>query len=147
MRLLLVRHLWGVDLSRGLSPHISSWRDVGYQALEGWSGMFPEPTPWRRTLQQEGFQWISLVFSSPSFAGGGSVREHLNFLQQQIDSCLDSEPLFFNAHTGSDSWTIEEAEDFYGSALELEKKIGVSISHETHRSRYFGNPWNTYTVL
>jgi hypothetical protein len=147
MKLLLVRHLWGVDLSGGFSPHISSWHEVGYQALEGWLGMCPDPALLRKTLQSEGFRWISLVFSSAPFSGGGSVQRHLQFLREQIENSLDPQPLFFNAHTGSDSWTATEAEDFYGLALDLEKKIGVPISHETHRSRYFGNPWHTQTLL
>jgi len=147
MRLLLVRHLWGIDLANGLLPHVPSWREVGYTALEGWNGMLQDPTNLAKILRDENFQWVSVVFSSPPFAGGGSVQEHLQFFQKQVEACLDIRPLFFNAHTGSDSWTITEAEDFYGSALELEKKIGVPISHETHRSRYFNNPWDTYAVL
>jgi hypothetical protein len=147
MELVLVRHLWGVDLSNGFSPHISSWHDVGYRALEGWSGLCPDAALLRKTLKEEGFRWISIVFSSTPFSGGGSVQDHLRRLREEIESSLELHPLFFNAHTGSDSWTVAEAEDFYGLVLELEKKIGVAISHETHRSRYFGSPWNTRTIL
>jgi hypothetical protein len=147
MNLVLVRHLWGVDLSRGFSPHVSSWHEVGYQALEGWPALCPDPLLLRKTLKDEGFYWISVVFSSTPFSGGGSVKQHLQFLREQIESAIDLQPLFFNAHTGSDSWTPAEAEDFYGLALELEEEIGLCISHETHRSRYCGNPWNTQNIL
>jgi hypothetical protein len=75
------------------------------------------------------------------------VQEHLASLTYQIDECLDAEPLFFNCHSGSDAWSITEAEDFYGAVLEMEKKIGVTLSHETHRFRCFGNPWNTRRIL
>jgi hypothetical protein len=147
MKLVLVRHLWGVDLSGGFAPHLASWHDVGYQALEGWTGMCPDPALLTKTLVDEGLSWISVVFSSTPFLGGGSVQDHLRHLREQIESSLELRPIFFNAHTGSDSWTAAEAEDFYGLALELEKKVGVCISHETHRSRYFGSPWNTQSIL
>src|SRR6185369_3501571 len=56
-------------------------------------------------------------------------------------------PLFINAHSGSDGWSLAEAEDFYGAALELEQKLGIVIAHETHRMRCFGNPWMTREIL
>lgn len=34
MKLKLVRHLWGVDLTHGLNQYLPRWRDVGYEALE-----------------------------------------------------------------------------------------------------------------
>ena len=48
-------------------------------------------------------------------------------MQEQIEECLDSQPLFFNAHSGSDAWSLAEAEDFYGAVLELERRVGVAI--------------------
>ena len=78
---------------------------------------------------------------------GGSVRRHLDSFKEQIEECLKHQPLFFNAHSGSDAWSLAEAEDFYGAAIEFERKIGVTIAHETHRLRYFGNPWMTRTIL
>lgn len=36
MKLFLVRHLWGVDLSDGFEPYLERWREVGYQAIEGY---------------------------------------------------------------------------------------------------------------
>jgi hypothetical protein len=146
MQLLLVRHLWGVDLSAGLSQYIDHWHDVGYEALEASPLFVPDPKLLRKTLQQEGFQWIPQVYSKAS-SGGEDLRDHLNSIREQIETCLDAAPMLFNAHTGSDSWTAAEAEEFYGMALELEKQIGVSICHETHRSRYFGSPWNTVPIL
>jgi hypothetical protein len=34
MKLKLVRHLWGVDLTNGLQQYLPRWREVGYEALE-----------------------------------------------------------------------------------------------------------------
>lgn len=146
MRLLLVRHLWGVDLGNGLVPYLERWREVGYEALESSPRMVPDIGELNRTLKSEGLQWIPQVFSNMQ-NGGGSVADHLRTLMEQIEECLDAAPLFFNAHTGSDAWTENEAEDFYGAVREIETKLGILCVHETHRSRYFGNPWNTYRLL
>lgn len=146
MDLLLVRHLWGVDLSNGYAPYLKGWRELGYGALESNSRMVPDRELLLRAIREEEFRWIPQVYSN-QFAGGGTVSAHLASLRQQIEECLDEDPLFINAHTGSDAWTVPEAEDFYGAALELERELGVAISHETHRMRTFGNPWATRAII
>ncbi len=119
---------------------------MGYEALEASTRTIPDAALLRRTLKEERLGWVAAVFSN-MFTPRGTVREHLMSLQEQIDECLDAQPLFFNCHSGSDAWSMAEAEDFYGAVLELEKKTGVALSHETHRSRYFANPWNTQRIL
>ena len=146
MNLKLVRHLWGVDLKGGLDQHLPRWREVGYTAVEGSLRLVPDRSAFLRFLKDNGWQWVAQVFSR-EFVPAGTVREHLDSLRQQIEECLDSQPLFFNAHSGSDTWSLAEAEDFYGAALDLERRVGVVVAHETHRMRCFGNPWTTRTIL
>jgi hypothetical protein len=146
VKLKLVRHLWGIDLSQGFSPYIGLWREKGYEVLEVSSFRLPDAALFHKVCQDEGFAWIPQVFSN-MFVNGGSVMEHLNSLRKQIDECLSASPLFVNAHSGSDAWTLAEAEEFYGLAMEVEREFGIKISHETHRSRYFSNPWNTKLIL
>jgi sugar phosphate isomerase/epimerase len=146
MKLNLVRHLWGVDHAQGLERHLPRWRNVGYEAIESAYYISPDRGALLRFLKQSGWRFVPQVFSR-DFIPGGTVNEHLDSLRSQIEGCLDLQPLFFNAHTGSDSWSLAEAEDFYGAALELEKRVGIAIAHETHRLRCFGNPWTTRFVL
>jgi hypothetical protein len=146
MKLKLVRHLWGVDLAAGLDRYLPRWREVGYEAVEAPLRHVPDRPAFLRFVKDAGWQWIAQVFSR-DFVPGGTVREHLDSLQQQMEECLDSPPLFFNAHSGSDAWTLAEAEDFYGAVLELERRVGLAVAHETHRMRCFGNPWTTQAML
>ena len=146
MKPKLVRHLWGVDLKHGLDHHLPRWREVGYEAVEAPLPQAPDRSAFLRFLKDSGWPWIAQVFSR-EFVPGGTVREHLDSLRQQIEDCLDSQPLFFNAHSGSDAWSLAEAEDFFGAMLELEHRVGLAIAHETHRMRCFGNPWTTRAVL
>jgi len=146
MKLKLVRHLWGVDLTHGLQCHLPRWRDAGYEALEVSLRLVPDRRAFVGFLKEYKFQWVPQIFSR-DFMPGGSVREHLDSLRLQIEEFLEHQPIFFNAHSGYDNWSSAEAEDFYGQVLALEQQIGVPISHETHRLRYFGTPWQTRHIL
>jgi hypothetical protein len=146
MKLKLLRHLWGVDGTLGYDHHLPRWREVGYEALEISIRLVPDRPAFLRFLKESGLQWVPQIFSR-DFVPGGTVREHLDSLRQQIEECLNQQPLFFNAHSGSDTWSLEQAEDFYGAMLEMERRLGLTIAHETHRLRYFGNPWTTRLIL
>jgi len=141
MRLALVRHLWGVDLSRGLGPLAPLWRERGYEALEAAVRMVPDRNDLAHTLRDHAFHLIAQVHTN-GLTPGGTVRAHLDSLTEQLEACLDLEPLFFNAHSGYDGWSEAEAVDYFGQALELESRYGVVICHETHRQRYLGFPWH-----
>ena len=146
MKLKLVRHLWGVDLTHGLQQYLPRWRDVGYEALEVSIRFVPDRPAFLRFLKDNQLQWIPQIFSN-DFVPGGTPREHLESLRTQIQEGLDHAPLFFNTHSGYDNWSPAEAEDFYGQVLELEQQTGIPIAHETHRSRYFATPWQTRHIL
>ncbi len=146
MKFKLVRHLWGVDGSHGYSRYLPSWRATGYEAVEISLRLVPDRSGFIEFLRESGMGWVPQVFSR-DFEPGGTVRQHLDSLRDQIEECLPLQPLFINAHSGSDAWSQAEAEDFYGAAMGLEKQTGVVLSHETHRMRYFGNPWTTRAVL
>lgn len=146
MKLSLVRHLWGVDYSHGLDHYLPRWRDVGYAAVEGSIRISPNREALFGLLKNSGMRLVPQLFSN-DFTPGGSVRQHLDSMKEQIEEHLVHEPLFFNAHSGADSWSADEAVDFYGAVLEMEQSFGIAISHETHRLRYFANPWATRPIL
>ncbi len=146
MKLSLVRHLWGIDLSAGYTPFLAQWRATGYDTLEASLRMVPDAVELRSVLAGEGLRWIPQVFSD-MFCGNRSVATHIASLREQIEETLDARPMFINAQSGSDSWTVDEAEEFYHGVAELEEELGCAIAHETHRSRFFGNPWQTMRLL
>jgi Xylose isomerase-like TIM barrel len=146
MKLTLVRHLWGVDHTHGLDHYLPRWREVGYTAVEGTIRLSTNREAMLGFLKTSGMGFVAQVLGR-DLTPEGSVREHLDSLRDQIEECLDHDPLFINAHSGSDAWSHNEAADFYGAVLEMEKSIGVPICHETHRMRYFANPWATRPIL
>jgi hypothetical protein len=124
----------GVDLSVGYLPYLAGWREVGCKALERSPQLVPDAVELRRVLKSEVPDWIPGVFSK-MFEGGRSIAEHLASMREQIEGWLDASPLFINARSGSDAWTLDEAEELYLRSAELEAELGVALSHETHRAR------------
>jgi hypothetical protein len=146
MKLRLVRHLWGVDGSLGYEHYLPRWREVGYEAIEFTLRFVTDRPAFFRMLKENNLQWMPQIFTH-DFTPAGTVREHLASMRQQVEECLSYEPFSVNAQSASDTWSLSQAEDFYGAALEMEKEFGVPIAHETHRLRYFGNPWTTRPIL
>jgi hypothetical protein len=146
MKLQLVRHLWGVDGKHGYTHYLPHWQEVGYRAVEVSLRRVQNQPAFRQFLGESRWPWIAQIFSN-DFVPGGTVRTHLDSLRLQIEECLELQPWFFNAHSGSDTWTLAEAQQFYDQVVGLERELGVVIAHETHRLRWFGNPWQTYAIL
>ena len=145
-RLLLVRHLWGADISVCLPAAAAAWRATGYEALETSIRHVPDPVVFRLLLKSEGWGWVAGAYTD-MFRTDGSVNTHLVSLREQIEECADDAPLLINSHSGLDRWSASEMEDFFGGALELEHQFGIPLTHETHRRRCLGTPWATATVL
>ena len=104
MKLTLIRHLWGVDLTRDLRQYAAQWHTIGYEAVEVSLRFVPDRACFLRFLKDEAFQWVPQIFSH-DFVPGGTVREHLASLREQMEECLAHGPLFFNAHSGCDAWS------------------------------------------
>lgn len=145
MQLALVRHLWGVDTGKDLEPRFAYWRDLGYEGIEAPLFAVSDFQRFRQALRDQAFFWIPQIFTGVDHSR--SVEDHVRTLGEQMESCLEGRPIFFNAQSGCDAWSLQEAHKFFGRAVEIEKSIGVAVCHETHRSRYLGNPWNTMAIL
>ncbi|MEM6820647.1 MAG: sugar phosphate isomerase/epimerase [Verrucomicrobiota bacterium] len=141
MDLQLVRHFWGVDPTPGYTSYLDSWQKVGYSAFETGAG---DLTFIKEFKKSSGWDWIAQVYSPGPVP---SLEEHVKGLREAIKLCLGAEPLFINAHSGADFWSISEKIEFYGKMLELEEELGVTICHETHRGRSLFTPWDTHDVL
>jgi hypothetical protein len=146
MQFALVRHLWGVDFGNSLKPHFVKWRDLGYEGIETPLFLLSDFNAFPHVLHEQDFFWIAQIFTGT--AHSRSVEDHVQTLRAEVEACLkEPPPIFFNAQSGCDAWSVEQAEEFYARAIEIEKSAGIAICHETHRSRYLANPWNTSAIL
>ena len=67
-----------------------------------------------------------------------NFNEHLEQFKKMTDAAATNtiqKPLYINCHSGRDFFSYEENQAFIDHTLQLSKKSGVHIYHETHRSR------------
>ncbi|MEL7070918.1 MAG: TIM barrel protein [Cyanobacteria bacterium J06581_3] len=76
-----------------------------------------------------------------------TVDNHLQDLTWVVNHAAEMEALFVSTMCGYDAWSWQQQVDFFGRALELEQRSGITISFETHRSRSLFNPWITRDLL
>jgi len=140
MRLILFRHLWGVDGAwEAVFPRFAA---AGYRGIES---RLPEPADrgrFRDLLQQHGFEYIPQIFTA-----GENADEHLASFRAQLEEALTLRPRFVNSHSGRDAFSADESGRFFAGALKIEADLGVRVVHETHRGRMLFNPWITAAML
>jgi sugar phosphate isomerase/epimerase len=75
------------------------------------------------------------------FLCGGSQndpKEHLEYYKKMVDAAAKQSiqrPLYINNHSGRDHYNFNDNCKFIEHTLALAKETGITICHETHRSR------------
>jgi sugar phosphate isomerase/epimerase len=141
MKLEMFRHLWGIDQPNEQSfPRI---KQTGlYVGIECPLPPVDEEARFKDLLTEQSFAFIPMIFTS-----GTNVIEHLISFQDQLKSALRFAPSMVTAHSGADWFSPEDAFTFFSEAVRMEKGLGLSVAHETHRGRILFNPWITKRVL
>lgn len=65
-------------------------------------------------------------------------KEHFEHFTRMIDAAAANEvqkPLYINCHSGKDFFSYEQNKSFIDHTMKLSKQAGITICHETHRSR------------
>ena len=140
MKLLLIRHLWGVTGKP--EEYLPQFRELGFVGIES---AMPERKERRRFCQllaRHEFDYIPQIFTA-----GGDVAAHIESFRRQVGEAAAMSPLFINAHSGRDAWSESESSRFFEAVLAVEETEGVRIAHETHRGRILFNPWITSRLL
>eukprot|EP00039_Didymoeca_costata_P013625 m.210587 g.210587 ORF g.210587 m.210587 type:complete len:466 (-) comp15824_c0_seq1:3076-4473(-) len=82
---------------------------------------------------------------------GNKPRVELSGLLRHLEGeCLVAKDLgakFIISRIGHDWWSDAEAQEFLKGSLEVSKKIGIEIAHETQRCGIFRDPWKTLRIL
>jgi sugar phosphate isomerase/epimerase len=71
-------------------------------------------------------------------SGKTNPQEHLDFFKKMIDAAAKQNiqrPLYINCHSGRDHFGFEINKKFIEHTTQLSKETGITICHETHRSR------------
>jgi sugar phosphate isomerase/epimerase len=140
MKLILIRHLWGVN--GPWEQVFPQFQQAGYGGVEGRVPPSGERKRFRALLQEHGFEFIPQIFTQ-----GHTVAEHVESFRVHVAEAAALQPRLINAHSGRDAFTNAESGRFFGEALRIEAEAGVPVAHETHRGRILFNPWITSRLL
>ena len=123
---------WGFPGS--LDAYCNKVKKEGYDGIEIW-------WPMEKADQDELFSSLKKYNLEVGFLCGAyqsNYAEHLGLFKRMTDSAANNtvqKPLYINCHSGRDYFSYEENQTFIDHTIQLSKKSGVSIYHETHRSR------------
>lgn len=140
MKLILFRHLWGVD--GAWEQVFPQFKRTGYRGIESKLPLPADRKRFRALLAKHGFDYIPQIFTQ-----GRNAAEHIESFRAQVAEAAALRPRFINAHSGRDAFTEAESERFFAAALEIEAEAGVAVAHETHRGRILFNPWITSRLM
>ena len=140
MKLVLIRHLWGVTGS--WEEVFPKFRELGFAGIECALPLEKERRRLRRLLVQHSFDFVPQIFTA-----GDSVAAHVESFRRQVGEAAKFEPRFINAQSGRDAWSEMESSKFFEAVLNIEASAGIQVAHETHRGRILFNPWITSRLL
>ncbi|MGW9686056.1 sugar phosphate isomerase/epimerase family protein [Flagellimonas sp. 2504JD1-5] len=63
-------------------------------------------------------------------------EKHKEQYKRHLYNLAEGEPLLINSHTGMDFFSFEQNAGLIELAFAIEKETGITITHETHRSRF-----------
>lgn len=146
MRLVPVRHLWGV--TEEWATFLPRAKAAGYGAIEtNILEMTPDQRRELRTrLGDLGLDLVAQIFTN-GFVAGGDVATHVDSFRHQCDLALAMRPRLINCHSGRDAFTRDEAFDFFHRVTAHEAGLPIAVTHELHRGRIFHAPWTATPIL
>jgi len=128
MKLVFLCPYWGLE---HLSYHEAAKKvnAAGYDGME----IRPWDEKWEEAVKACKDHDLALVLMS--ITGGNSFTEYKENHQKLLEKCVSYKPLKVNSHTGKDHFSFAQNSELIRIAEGIEKKSGVEILHETHRSR------------
>src|SRR5690554_1951218 len=142
MKLKLIKSTWG--MTGTLEEQFASIAEAGYDGVEAPVYFLERPEVFRKLLKQYGLDFIAQVVT---FGEAKNVQKHVDSFRQQVELAASFNPLHIVSHSAKDSMEIEDQFRFFEQALEIERKYGLAIGHETHRGRAMFTPWTTSKLL
>ena len=148
MKLKTFKTLWGHTGS--LEDALDACRKYDFDGIEGQAPVEAMMRViFQKGLAASGLDYIAEICTAGSYVPdrNATPAEHLESLRRQAVAAVECRPLFLTVIAGCDAWSIAQSVDFFGEAMGIVDKLGVTASFETHRSRSFFNPWMTRDIL
>ena len=72
---------------------------------------------------------------------GNDVAHHVASFKALCEEAATWGPALINVHSGKDSFTLEEAVDYFAQVAAIEATLPCPVAHETHRARILHSPF------
>lgn len=148
VQLKLFKTLWGFNGSYADATKVAI--EQGYDGIEGpVPETVSETEEFAELLRKNDLHYIAEVATTGSYVPDRrlTVKDHLAYLQQRIESLKILQPEFITCLGGCDAWPESDSICFLSEAIGIASDINLDISFETHRGRIFFNPWVTQRIL
>lgn len=122
---------WGLD-------HLEPDAMVDLVAASGFDGIetyVPATSDGRRRLRRA-IDAAGLSCIAHCYEASGAPDEWAAGYRTLLQRAADMDPVFVNSHTGRDHWDQRAVDRLLDIGFEVEAASGVTILHETHRSRF-----------
>jgi len=140
MKLLLLKSLWG--MAGTLEEQFARIDEAGYGGVETGAPAKDRAKEFKALIKAHKFQFNGMIFTN-----GANAEEHAASLKTQLDALAPYDPFQITVHSARDCWSFDEQCAYFEAALEIEKKRGIPLNHETHRLRAMYTPWTTAALL
>jgi sugar phosphate isomerase/epimerase len=123
---------WGYDGT--VDSYCGKAKKEGYDGIEIW-------WPMEKPQQDEIFAALKTHGLDVGFLCAGHQadwQEHFDLFKNMIDAAAGNtiqRPLYINCHSGRDYFSYDQNRAFLDHTRQLAKTTGITICHETHRSR------------
>lgn len=123
---------WGFDGS--VDQFCAKAKKEGYDGIEMW-------WPSAKTAQDELFDALKkhqLELGLLCGVGESDPKKHVDAFKAMINAAAKQDrqrPLYINCHSGKDYFPVDANDEIIEHTISLAKKTGITICHETHRSR------------
>ena len=145
MKLNFHKSLWEVECTNTseLNHHLAVIQHEGYRGTELFLPFYDIDLD--VTLEAHALRKLDIITGIAT--DGKNVQEHLASLIRQVERASLFSPKLINCHTGRDIFSLEDNLILFKTALELEQKHGITITHETHRFRPTFSTFGTEQII
>ncbi len=127
MNFEIYKSLWGMNDT--LENNVARIAEHGFDGVEFVLSQLPAARL-RRSLARHRLRFLPMVVTE-----GGDWRAHYASFEKQTRAAARFEPRSITAHSSRDWFTFDDQCRFFERALKLSERLGVPVTHETHRTR------------
>lgn len=133
MKLRFLCPYWGCE-GTAADEFVAKVLDAGFDGAEI---NFPDDDEFieaiKKAAREDSFIVVAQQWLAPTTESFAQYRAKFNARLRFLASL---NPVFINSHTGKDFYSVEQNSLLLNDALALERTLGITITHETHRGRF-----------